>query len=182
MIFGKSVFQSVVDRLQDERDLQEDDHGENPTMPNRPYIKTDFLAAQSMVTPSVEEHIAVDHASAYRTYDLPQEDLVLPSGDKPEDVCANAPPLQIEEKSSEPSKDFSYLQRTSKQDLESELKLRSIKSLASLQELRRKFARENHPDTVPEEYRDLATMRMTQANQLIDDEIKQRRLMSRLGI
>jgi hypothetical protein len=53
-----------------------------------------------------------------------------------------------------------------------ELRLHSGLSIAQLHRLRRDFASRNHPDRLPEILRELATRRMTLANELIDQALK----------
>ncbi len=43
---------------------------------------------------------------------------------------------------------------------------------ADIRERRRAFARENHPDRVPEEFREQATIRMTTANRLVEAALR----------
>lgn len=44
----------------------------------------------------------------------------------------------------------------------------------ALHRLRRRFALENHPDRLPAQYREIATVRMMIANRLIDDALARR--------
>jgi hypothetical protein len=59
--------------------------------------------------------------------------------------------------------------------IEAELGLLGDVDLLDLQQIRRNFAKENHPDRVAPEQRLAATRRMTIANMLIDEAIRRRR-------
>lgn len=56
-----------------------------------------------------------------------------------------------------------------------ELALAGCPDIEALVDRRRRFARDNHPDTLPAELRENATQRMMIANGLIDAEIARRR-------
>jgi hypothetical protein len=47
-------------------------------------------------------------------------------------------------------------------------------SRSEIRDRRRAFARENHPDSVPEEFRAAATVRMTIANRLVETALGRR--------
>lgn len=59
--------------------------------------------------------------------------------------------------------------------IEAELGLLGDVDLLDLQQIRRNFAKENHPDRVAPEQRSAATRRMTIANMLLDEAIRRRR-------
>lgn len=56
-----------------------------------------------------------------------------------------------------------------------ELRLTSDLTADDLNRIRREFALQNHPDRVTPARRELATRRMTIANALIDEALKQKR-------
>ncbi|MDO9414933.1 hypothetical protein [Pararhizobium sp.] len=62
-----------------------------------------------------------------------------------------------------------HLGRTAPQEIAEDLAIGSANSLADLGELRRNFARDNHPDGVHADFRVQATTRMKIANMLIDE-------------
>ena len=68
--------------------------------------------------------------------------------------------------------DATHLKRLSAAEIASDLGLRPSDTPAQLQRKRRGFARLNHPDRTPEDWRDAATTRMKIANQLIDDALR----------
>ncbi|WP_394688256.1 hypothetical protein [Hoeflea sp.] len=72
----------------------------------------------------------------------------------------------------EPVVDYSRFERISLREIEADLNIAASDSLAALQVKRRDFARHNHPDRVPEEWREAATMRMKTANLLIDQALR----------
>ena len=55
-------------------------------------------------------------------------------------------------------------------------------TLLELTEKRRLFARANHPDRAPTEFRDNATIRMKIANMLIDETVRRIHVRKQLGL
>ena len=72
----------------------------------------------------------------------------------------------------EPEIDVSMYARLSADEVARDLDLLGSDTRPELQLKRRKFARTNHPDRAPEEWRDAATTRMKIANRLIDDAVR----------
>jgi hypothetical protein len=72
----------------------------------------------------------------------------------------------------EPVIDYSRFERTGLREIEAELGLTDSDTRAALQVKRREFARLNHPDRVPEKWREAATIRMKTANLLIDQALR----------
>lgn len=65
---------------------------------------------------------------------------------------------------------------TKPESIARELRLRPHHSIDELLTIRRKFALRNHPDRVAPDARDVATIRMSIANRLIDDAVEARSL------
>lgn len=63
---------------------------------------------------------------------------------------------------------------TKPESIARELRIRADHSVEQLLELRRAFARRNHPDRASPETRDAATLRMSTANMMIDNAIAER--------
>jgi hypothetical protein len=192
MLFGRSVFQSVVERLQHESLAEE----EPIVAPNaaKPRVTTSFIF--DTAREDAEDGTAFDPAKAYRGLDLdlasdldddPLPDssaIELPKPAPTRDVIAPAPVVDTKnDRAPAPNqqKDLSFLNRVSLADVQKELALNSTMSVEALQTKRRHFARTNHPDMVPEDFRANSTLRMTAANLLIDKAIKDRELRSRFG-
>lgn len=147
MLFGQSVFQSVVERLEREAE-------ENPPEDDAPLPAGINLFSSSIVfdTTTREPSSANLPLESYLGF---LEELEA----TPEPTCE--PPVMPP-----------HLMRTSLADVSDELAITDSDTLESLGEKRRSFARANHPDTVSPEFRENATLRMTAANLLIDQAIR----------
>lgn len=146
MLFGQSVFQSVVARLEREaEDVAVEEPA--PAFTARPFSPgTLFETAKQDVEPA----------------NRPLEFYLDLLGDVPKPVEAEPEPETMPE----------YLGRTSLSDVSDELAISEKDTLESLSEKRRAFARLNHPDTVSPAFRHNANLRMTAANLLIDQAIR----------
>lgn len=145
MLFGQSVFQSVVARL--EREADDEPPAEEP--------RADF-GMNGFSASLVFDTATQDPSSANRPLDSYLDFLEAPQP-------APAPPPEIMPE---------HLARTSLADVSEELAIHQNDTLESLGEKRRSFARLNHPDMVSPQFRDNATQRMTAANLLIDQAIR----------
>lgn len=145
MLFGKSLFQSVVDRLAEEQAQEE-------PLPE-PRFRIDGLAASYAPerVPSAPEDV-----------DRRREAYLFLMGDDDTPQLAPAPP--------EPEKP-SWLDRLSIEDIAADLAIAAEDDRDSLQEKRRAFARLNHPDRIHPDFRNQATTRMKIANLLIDEAL-----------
>jgi hypothetical protein len=151
MLFGQSVFQSVVERLKQEKE----DEGAEPPPP------ADHRIAGFSSGFVVDTHIEAPPAAngnldAYLAF---LEDA--------------APPAEPE---SEPEPMPAHLEKTSLADVSAELAIQETDTAATLAEKRRAFARLNHPDRVKPQFRHNATLRMTAANLLIDQAFRMLRM------
>lgn len=155
MILGQSIFDAVLDRLNEE--AAEDEDG-----------RTDF---------GVEAPRAgirgLNPAFIQSAVGLPPE---AGSG-RIDDVYFDfaddtAPPSARPATGIEPDVQAIRFSRLTPQDIAEDLKLSEAVSAERLQALRRSFARQNHPDMVGEAWREQATLRMKIANLLIDEALK----------
>ena len=150
MLFGKSLFQSVVDRL----DKEAEDEGPAEEKPFRinglasSFVPEAPAAASSPANPGTDQRL-----DAYL--------FLMPEEKDPEPPEPPAPPPPP-----------SWIDRLSPDAVAADLELDPADDRERLQERRRAFARDNHPDRIAEEFREAATMRMKIANRLIDDAIR----------
>jgi len=158
MLFGQSVFQSVVARL--EREAEDRPEEEIATPFSARVIFDPGPIATSGIPDTEPDNRPL---SAYL------------------DLLEDMPTLDVEPKddASEPAPMPDYLQKTSQEDVSHELAINEKDTLESLSEKRRAFARLNHPDAVPAAFRENAHLRMTAANLLIDQAIRLLPLMGR---
>ncbi len=154
MLFGQSVFQSVVARL--EREAEELPEEEDPAIFSRRII-FDPGPLKTSDMPEMEP----DNRPLSAYLDL-LEDAPLLEGPVPTQDTEDPPPAVMP----------AYLQKTSLAEVSDELGIGEHDTLDSLTEKRRRFARLNHPDAVPAAFRQNAHLRMTAANLLIDQAIR----------
>lgn len=169
MIPGRSLFESLLDRLDEEKPA--DDAPETVSARIRG-LSTGFVAP-AMEGVSVSLH-RIDGAYLENN----GEDIETPS---PEQATATIEePHRVEEPPiPEPPP---HLSRQLPAEIAEDLRLSADDSVAVLQEKRRAFARANHPDRVHEAHRALANQRMTLANLLIDKAIARLNALERLGL
>lgn len=151
MLFGQSLFQSVLQRLQDEA---ADEAGEDIPRSHR---------ISGLGSGFVWESAGPSNADLNRTRDL-YLDLM------PDEVEEQKEPAPKHDPVPEPVMP-DHLARTAPMQVAEDLALSPTDTLAVLTEKRRSFARANHPDGVADPFRDKATMRMQIANLLIDEAI-----------
>lgn len=151
MILGQSIFDSVLERLAETP-------AEEPVEKAAPWtgvrgLNAGFVGAQSEAFTGQTEPQFGDAYSAYFS-----EDDTIPA------------PSEV---------DTAIFMRLSPVEIAEDLGLSSSDTLTALQAKRRDFARINHPDRAPEEWREQATTRMKIANLLIDEALKQVALKQR---
>jgi len=151
MLFGKSLFQSVVDRLNEEAEEQAPAE-ESAFRING--LATSFVPETPGPMPQSAELHADQRLDAY---------LSLMSEEPEHQVEEPEPPA--------PPPPPAWIDRLSPDEIAADLGLDPQDDRDRLLERRRTFARDNHPDTVADEFREAATMRMKIANRLIDDAI-----------
>ncbi|KGF67997.1 hypothetical protein LL06_18970 [Hoeflea sp. BAL378] len=144
MIVGLSTFDTVLDRIG--RDRAEEPHQDARSWTGVRGFTAAFVGAGS---PPAGGHGSERLEAAYFAYGA---ELVAP------------PP--------EPKPDMTRFTRVSRDEVASDVDLLPSDTPAQLHRKRRSFARLNHPDRTPEEWREAATTRMTIANQLIDEALK----------
>ena len=71
-----------------------------------------------------------------------------------------------------PSIDTSLFKRLSPEEVAKDTNLLASDTPAELQSKRRRFARLNHPDRTPMEWREAATIRMKIANHMVDEALR----------
>ena len=151
MLFGQSVFQSVLTRLHEEEKQEEAGPASSPFRVAG--LNTSFVAA------TVDAPSTVGPAGASAYLDYLADPGELPSS-KEEDQLRAAEPVP------------EHLLRLSAEEIAADLGITPDDTAETLAEKRRRFAKENHPDLVPAALRDNATLRMKTANLLIDRAIK----------
>ncbi|TAV49965.1 hypothetical protein ELI30_17380 [Rhizobium leguminosarum] len=150
MLFGQSVFQSVLERLKAEDETAED--AEAPAAHRVSGLGTGLAfdvmegvsAASQRVGQAYFDNLDLDAAAGVVQKPAPPAEPVMPD----------------------------HLVRTTPQEVAAELAISAADTPLTLREKRRAFARANHPDGVELPFRDNATKRMMLANLLIDDALR----------
>ncbi|WP_117193504.1 hypothetical protein [Rhizobium terrae] len=156
MLFGQSVFQSVLTRLKRER---EEDEAEETGVDFRVRgLGTGFVAASDDGPSTVGTGTEAYFAFLPELLEIEREPLQKTRNDEPLPIVQIPP----------------HLTRLTQQEIAEELAITDSDTEAMLGEKRRRFARANHPDGVPEAFRENANIRMKTANLLIDTAIKGR--------
>jgi hypothetical protein len=169
MLFGKSIFQSVLTRLDEERAEDADEEpGES--------FRIIGLGAGFVAPTRAEPASGGTGADAYFAFLPDQPDLPDQSGlpDQPSqpDAWPEPPAPEIQEPPPAPIIP-PHLLRLSEADIAEELAISAADTETTLADKRRRFAKANHPDGVALQFRDSANIRMQIANLLIDRAIKQ---------
>ena len=152
MLFGQSVFHSVLMRLKEEGNDTEDDGG-NAAAFRIAGLNGSFVAA-TPDAPAGTANATDSYLAIVAEHSAPEPEPQPPA--EPE-----APPPVPE-----------HLLRLSEEDITEELAIGPSETAETLADKRRQFAKRNHPDSVPAEFRDNATIRMKTANLMIDRAIK----------
>ena len=170
MLFGQSLFQSVLTRLAEEGAEITQDEADAGSF-RVAGLKTGFVgqpmpdedAAAGMAEPDAtrppDPYAAMDEAIGESATPWPpqsavKQSLTPPDTAEPQPEAAPAPPA--------------YLDRLTLGEIAEDLGLQPGDSAAMIAARRRAFARLNHPDRVADIARDKATRRMTIANALVD--------------
>lgn len=153
MLFGQSVFQSVLERLKAEEETEE---AEVPAAHRVQGLSSglafDVMEGVSAASQRIGE--AYFDNIIFPAETAVPKDPVLPPEPEPEPVMP------------------AYLTHIMPQEIADELAISLSDTLQSLGEKRRTFAKANHPDSVAPLFRENATKRMTLANHLIDEAIR----------
>lgn len=158
MLFGQSVFQSVLNRLKEEDEDASEDAA--PVSHRVPGFTTSlaFDVMEGVSAPSARPGQAyIDNLEAEVAIEPAEE---VPSPPEPEPEPEPTMPA--------------HLERTAPHEIAAELAISQHDTVQSLGDKRRSFAKTNHPDSVHPLFRDNATKRMTLANLLIDEAIRRR--------
>jgi len=148
MLFGKSVFQSILTRLDDE-DAQEAD-----AQPQANFRVSGL--PMGFVTETWERPEPSPTESLYRLYGLDEEQTLF----------------KVEEPPPPPPVMPPHLARLSDTEIAEDLALKPQDTPEKLMARRRAFAKLNHPDRVHPDFRPQATRRMTVANMLVDQALR----------
>lgn len=142
MLFGKSLFQSVVERLAEEAE----EAGDPPPDP--------AYRISGLSSGFVAESVEAAPPQAFRL------DAYLALMPDPEPENTEAPVVPV------------HLTRLTIAEITEDLGLRADDDRDVLADKRRAFARLNHPDRQQAVFRDQATTRMKIANLLVDEAIR----------
>ncbi|MBW6423183.1 hypothetical protein KX729_17125 [Rhizobium sp. XQZ8] len=151
MLFGQSVFQSVLTRLKEER--VEDEEEETGASFRIKGLGLGFVA------PTDDKPNAATATEAYFAF-LPDLAEIVPAALVEPDEPPLPPPIPL------------HLTRLTLEEIAAELAIGPKDTEETLGEKRRHFAKANHPDGVAPEFRENANIRMKTANLLIDTAIK----------
>ena len=154
MLFGQSIFQSVLERLAEEAEELEPDAAAPGAYKLRGFGAA-FIAEKAEPSKAAFEQ----HAAAYQEM---AEGGPPPPQPKPE--CQETEPRMPP-----------HLERLSVVEILEDLQLSQSDTPAQLSEKRRTFARNNHPDRLAPQFREQATSRMKIANLLIDEAMSRAR-------
>ncbi|MBX4859325.1 hypothetical protein G9X64_35405 [Rhizobium sophorae] len=152
MLFGQSVFQSVLERLKAEDGTDED--AQAPAAHRVPGLGTG-LAFDVM-----EGVSAASQRVGQAYFDILDLD---PAAAVAEEPAAAPPPEPVMP---------DHLARIAPEEIAGELAIIAADTQQTLNEKRRAFAKANHPDSVAEPFRDHANRRMMIANLLIDEAMR----------
>lgn len=164
MIVGQSLFDTILERVGQEWAESPAQHAPSPIAARGWYSR--FVAAdlarasrwsrEEECAPAPEP--APEPATAATKADTPAPAVV-----QPEKPAAPKP---------KPPIDTSLFKRLSAEEVARDINLLATDTPAELQSKRRRFARLNHPDRTPLEWREAATTRMKIANHLVDEALR----------
>jgi len=153
MLFGQSVFQSVLDRLK-----AEDDEAAEQDAPTARVSGLNtglaFYVMEGVSAQSNRADQAYVETMGFAPETAPESSPVPPTSPEPDPVMPD------------------HLTRVAPEDIAAELDISMRDTAQGLSEKRRAFAKKNHPDRVHPLFRENATKRMTTANLLIDQALR----------
>ncbi|API50602.1 MULTISPECIES: hypothetical protein [Rhizobium] len=162
MLFGQSVFQSVLERLKAE-DKTDEDAGARAAH-RVPGLGTglafDVMAFDVMALDVMEGVSAGSQRVGQAYFDNLDLDAAAAIAEEP---AAAPPPEPVMP---------DHLARIAPEEIAAELAIAAADTQQTLNEKRRAFAKANHPDGVAELFRDNANRRMMIANLLIDEAMR----------
>jgi hypothetical protein len=146
MLFGQSIFQSVLERLKEEGAAEAEEPVAHRVSGLSTGLAFDVMEGVSAASQRVGQ--------AYFDNLGPEPVVGQPLPPEPEPVM----PV--------------HLARTAPEEIAADLSISSADTLQTLNEKRRAFAKANHPDGVAQPFRDNANRRMMIANLLIDEAMR----------
>lgn len=166
-MFGQSVFESVLDRLKAEarEAARQDEEAKDDAAGGVRGLPSGFAGLGTGHAFASGNQAQAAYLDLYEDPAPPPPD---PSPLLPPEALATAPP--------------SHLLRVAPDEVAADLGLDGSETIAELADRRRAFARANHPDRVPTDLRDNATMRMKIANMLIDETVRRINARAALGL
>ncbi|MEZ2219991.1 hypothetical protein [Rhizobium sp. RCC_161_2] len=151
MLFGQSLFQSVLDRLDTEDEKSSKDEAAHRIRGLNVSFVATVLGGEPAESSRPDDAYIDNLGNEIPSPDpLPEPELQEPQ-----------PPVMPD-----------HLARTSREEVATDLAISPQSTLQSLHEKRRAFAKANHPDSVAPPFREQATTRMMIANQLIDEALR----------
>jgi len=172
MLFGQSIFQSVLDRLA----------AEEAELPTQSVASHHIQGLNTSFVADVRDGVSAASArpgEAYFDNLEPNPEPARINTPRPQATPAPTADVPPEERAAPPVMP-AHLAHTSPQAVALELAVSTKDTLQTLSEKRRAFARVNHPDGVDPLFRDKATARMKIANLLIDEAIRRVELRAKL--
>lgn len=155
MLFGQSIFQSVLERLKAEEEGNDED--ETPAAYRVQGLSTGLAF-------DVMEGVSAASQRPGQAY-FDNLEPEMPAAAAEEEVQSQPVP--------EPEPVMpEHLARIAPAEIATELSITAADTLQTLNEKRRAFAKLNHPDRVAPAFRQNATTRMTLANLMIDEAMR----------
>jgi hypothetical protein len=168
MIMGASLFDTVLERVGRERPP-----GSEPAAAPRMSLRSlgGLFAAPASRNPALgragndPDADAQDYFNETYFAFLHDPEALVPDRD-PE------PPVAEAKAATEPEPHPTIFRRLSTEEIRADLNLERSDTPVEIRAKRRAFARLNHPDRVPDQWRTAATVRMKTANRLADDALR----------
>lgn len=170
MIMGASLFDTVLERVGRERP-----HGSEPAGAPRMSLRSlgGLFTSPASRNPGFGRAGNDPDAGAQDYFNetyfafLHDQEALAPDPDPdPEPKAAEA------KSAIEPEPEPLMFKRLSAEEIRADLNLGRLDTPVEIRAKRRAFARLNHPDRVPDQWRQAATVRMKTANRLVDDALR----------
>lgn len=174
MLFGQSVFQSVLTRLD-----EEEKHADETGMPQAAGFRIRGLGTGFVAQTTAHAGATEADLTAYFDYLPDENDDMIGTPDTTGTADAAHAAAAADDTSAadvepppEPPVMPDHLLRISAAEIAEDLDLKPEDGEQALNDKRRRFAKQNHPDRVAPQFRDQATLRMQTANLLVDRAIR----------
>ncbi|WFR96820.1 hypothetical protein [Rhizobium tumorigenes] len=167
MLFGQSIFQSVLDRLDAED--EEAVFAQSASAHRIQGLNSSFAADVRdgvSVSEARPDQAYLDNLGPEREPPAPETPSIATRDIEPEKCAAPVMPV--------------HLARILPQEVAAELGISAADTLQTLNDKRRSFAKVNHPDGVNPLFKEQATTRMKIANLLIDEALRRIEIRARL--